>query len=124
MERPAALSIETASIAPGIHEIKLVGDLDRGSTETFHGVIQEALANRRYRIVVDLRRAPYLCGLAISILIDATRIAREHGGELVLASVMPKIRRVMVLLGVDSMLAFAETSEAAVKRLSRRLTIW
>jgi anti-sigma B factor antagonist len=86
--------------ADGWHVVELVGRLDIETTGRFDHGMQEAIARRPGRIVVDLRRVTHIDSSGIRALILAQRAATAEAVEVCLLPGSSHVRRILRTTGV------------------------
>ncbi|HXG76174.1 MAG TPA: STAS domain-containing protein [Gaiellaceae bacterium] len=91
----------------------VAGELDMATTPR----LEEALAGRgrAERLVVDLGECSFLDSSAVRFLVQAAREREAAGGELVLATDDPGIRRVLEITAVDTVLTVHPSVSAALR---------
>ena len=80
--------------------VDVVGELDLSSLPRVRAEIDEALAGRPERLIVDLSACPFVDASALSMLLDAHRRARRSGGSLPLRGCSPRVLRLLALTGL------------------------
>lgn len=73
-----------------------------------------ALPDRR-RVVVDMDHTPFMDSAGLGVLIGAIRRIRADGGELVIASSEPSMRRLFHVTGLDKVVEVVDDIESAIE---------
>lgn len=108
------MTFETAEIQDGVMVVRLIGDMDLYTCDGLDDVLNQAVAQRSGRVVVDLARTTFVDSMALGLLIGAGRRAREAGGALHLASPLSHVRRTLALLSLDRLIPmFPSVQDAA-----------
>jgi len=76
------------------------------------GALAELVDQGIYHLVVDLEQVSFLDSSGIGVLMGVQRRLREHGGSLRLAAPSARVRRVLELTGVTTVLPICTTHEA------------
>ncbi len=91
----------------------VAGELDMATTprleEALRGCVDEE------RLVIDLAGCTFLDSSAVRFLVQTARQREAAGGELVLATEDPGIRRVLEITAVDTVLAIHPSVAAALQ---------
>jgi anti-sigma B factor antagonist len=80
--------------------LEAAGELDLAYAGELRAKLAEA-AVPGGRVVVDLGRVEFLDSTALGVLVAAAKRQRATGGEVVVRSPQPRIRRVFELTGLD-----------------------
>ncbi|GAA0733050.1 STAS domain-containing protein [Dactylosporangium roseum] len=92
--RPAAPTVE----------IIVTEELDAASVPRMSALLQDAMAMRPGRLLVDLAQCPFVDASAIGMLLDVHRQMWSEGGRLTLRGPSPRVRRTLHLARVDHVL--------------------
>ena len=87
--------------------LPVVGQLDSSTLARVRGQLQDALAERPDRLVVDLSDCPFVDAAALAVLVEAHRTASRYGGLLVLLGCQPRVVRALSLTGLRRVFAYA-----------------
>lgn len=88
----------------GTIRLSVRGELDAACSKALREELDEVVACRPPRLVVDLHAAGFLDSAALAALVSARRQLAAHGGELVLARVPASVRRTVQLTGLEAIL--------------------
>jgi anti-sigma B factor antagonist len=92
----------------------LKGNVDTVTAESLLVALQEAIASGRAQLVGDLSGVGYTSSAGLRALLGAMKQARQAGGDLRLAGVGDKVRKVLELSGFTSILRLYDDVETAV----------
>lgn len=79
----------------------LEGRIDSEGAVDLDLALQTAIAEQKYKLVLDMEKVRYLNSAGLRTLADILTQCREHGGDLRLAALNPKVRRVFQIIGFD-----------------------
>ncbi|WP_229896009.1 STAS domain-containing protein [Streptomyces cinerochromogenes] len=103
----------TASVTDGIHVLAAAGEIDHQTGDILAHALEVSGATRP-RVVVDLGHVTFMDSSGINILITAHNTLTEAGGWLRLAQPRPAVRRVLYLVGIDTVIDCHETLTQAL----------
>ncbi|WP_406368524.1 STAS domain-containing protein [Streptomyces sp. NBC_00647] len=112
-EQPARLSI-TQTITDGIRVLALAGELDADNA----GALRQALRveeDSAPLTVLDLSAVTFMDSSAISVLAAAHRDADAAGGWMRMAALSQPVRRVVEIVGLDTIITCCPTLAQALK---------
>lgn len=98
--------------------IQAEGRLDAEAAPALESELNAALNASQTRIVLDLSKVTYISSSALRVLVGAWRRARAQGGDLVLASLSPRVREICEMVGFDRVFTIRETVPQAVSALT------
>ena len=102
-----------ASVGDGHVVVVLRGDLDvTGAADA--GAAIAALVARGQRLVIDMSALDFMDCAALGALLKVRALARNRGGDVVLAAPQPLPRRVLALTGTDMVFCVQASVAAAV----------
>ncbi|MFI8455374.1 STAS domain-containing protein [Kitasatospora sp. NPDC085464] len=84
--------------------VPLSGDLDDFAAREVRGLLEVLLDGGSARVVVDLGAVGFVDSTGLNALLGAARRAREGRGAQRLAAAAPRVRDVIELTGVESLL--------------------
>lgn len=82
----------------------LDGRLDAVATPTFLDCVREQIELGHGRLVIDLKKVDFMSSAGVKMLIQATQLSRQQGGDLRLANARGRVKRVLNLAGVSSII--------------------
>ena len=96
-------SISHETIGDGVDLITVSGALDAHTFEQLEEVINNLLAEGRFRLVVDMTRVNYISSAGVGVLIAAANETEASGGKVVLMSPTKEVGEVLDTLGLAEM---------------------
>lgn len=113
-EPPLAARLSVTNPAPSVWVIAPHGRLDAALCSGLTMVVNEHLDVGRRRLVIDLSRVDYVSSTGLKTLVSLWQKAREAKGNMVLASVQPRVLEVLGIIGLDLVFnIFGSAREAA-----------
>jgi anti-sigma B factor antagonist len=98
----------------GVAIFVLEGRIDSEGAVTLDNTLLGGVEAGKHKMVLDMAQVQYLNSAALRTLADVISTNREKGGDLKLASLPPKVKRVLQLVGFDRFSAIYDTVEAAI----------
>jgi anti-sigma B factor antagonist len=98
----------------GITILILEGRIDSEGAIQLDDALRAGIEAGETRIVLDLAEVQYMNSAALRTLADIITKTREKGGDLKLAALQPKVRRVLQIVGFDRFSSIHETLKAAL----------
>ncbi len=99
----------------GVKVYTLTGRVDSEGCEILDNTLCAAVDNQRYKLVLDMTDVQYVNSAALRTLAEIISTTREHGGDLRLAALQPKVKRVLQIVGFDRYSAlYGSVDEALV----------
>ncbi|MDQ7843290.1 MAG: STAS domain-containing protein [Armatimonadota bacterium] len=97
----------------GVEILDVQGELDIYTSPRLRAALQEAMADGRVRLVVNLLQTTYLDSTALSVLTSAFKQAKDAGGTVALVYNQPQIEKIFTITGLHEVFpVFASESEA------------
>ena len=90
----------------------IIGTGDREMNDT----VNRLLADRHFRIVIDMAAVPRIDSSGVDALVNAVRRARENGGDAKLARVTPRIRQLLEITQLTSVFDLQPDVAQAIAR--------
>ena len=94
---PCALNIDARASRDAI-VLAFSGDADAAAAPLLAHALTQASANGNRRIAIDLAGLEFIDTHCLSILFDTHEMLRDRGGDLVLRSPRPPVRRLLDIL--------------------------
>jgi anti-sigma B factor antagonist len=91
--------------------------MDRMEAVGINVEIEDLLAEGNQNYVIDLSNLEYMNSTGLNILLNLTNKAKESGGDVVIASVSPRIESLFTVTKLDSVFNIAKNKEEAMVRL-------
>ena len=93
------------------------GELDLHTAERLREQLADALELGGRRILVDLTGVCFMDSTALGVLVDAAKVLRSSGGQMVLVADDPRVTRVIEITGLGGVFRIASTLPEAVQEL-------
>ncbi|MDX6513034.1 MAG: anti-sigma factor antagonist [Gaiellaceae bacterium] len=111
------LNITLAEIRNDVFVATAAGELDLARKEELERALEAVLARGRARLVLDASGVPLIDSSALGLLTGAARRLRAAGGDLLLVSDDPRVRRTLEVTGLDRFFLVAPSLTAALESL-------
>jgi len=98
----------------GVTVFMLEGRVDTAGAEEMDQALQAAVAQGKYKMVLDLGQVSYISSAGLRTLADIVTRNREAGGDLKLVALNPKVLRVLRIIGFDRFFSIHDTIEQAL----------
>lgn len=110
-----AMPTDARQVESGVAIVSVSGRLILGvEVERLDTVLCELLRKEQKKFVLDLSALDYADSSGIGTLVSCLTKVKKSGGELRVAGVNPRIRRIFAITGLDSLMAMYPTvAEAA-----------
>jgi anti-sigma B factor antagonist len=99
--------------------LHLDGALDAYSFPRLESALNSLRDNSRHSVILDCTGLDYISSAALGAFIGFTRSAREHGGDMKLVKLSPKIYNIVELLGFHKILQIYPDLEMAIKAFTK-----
>jgi anti-sigma B factor antagonist len=103
----------TETVQNNIRIFRLQGRVDNQGSLDMELSLQEAFEAGDYRMILDLSQVTYINSNGLRILAAILTQTQDNGGDVLLASVSPKVKRVFQLIGFDNFFRLFDTVDAA-----------
>ena len=100
--------------AGSVKILDLQGDLDAHTAPEFEAAIQQCLDNDSHRIVVQGTSLEYISSAGLGVFMAYIEEVREHGGDIKISDLKPRVYNVFDLLGFPVLFDIEETEAAAL----------
>jgi anti-sigma B factor antagonist len=108
--------LTVARLTPRTHVATVTGELDLHTEPHLRRWLSPLADRDGATLIVDLSGAPFVDSTALGTLTALARRLREGGGELVIASDDPRLRRLLELTGLLAFMSFESSLAGAVER--------
>ena len=107
------MNIKFEAQADQVYCIEPQGRLDAVTVPALEAVLDQHLAAKHVRLVVDMSGVAYLSSSGLRALLRARKGAQAAGGDVVLCNMTPRVREVFEMIGFTSLFrVFAAVPEA------------
>jgi anti-anti-sigma factor len=108
------MSVDAKQLDSGIAVVTIAGRLAMGGeTERLDATVKGLLQQDQKRFVLDITTLDYVDSSGLGMLVSCLTNVKKAGGELKLAGANPRIRRILAMTGVDTMMPMFDTLAAA-----------
>ena len=91
------------------------GFINAHTVRGFDGAIQQAVARRRYKLVVNCEGLVYIASAGLGAMMGAIEEIRNSGGDLRLAGLNDTVRNIFEILGFNHLYRTYASEEEAVR---------
>ncbi len=113
----ADFSAEVKLVTDDVASLYIKGFLDANTFEDFDQSLNRLFEDSIYKVAVDFSGLEYVSSAGAGVLIGASSIARENGGEIVIVGAKGDVNEVFELLGINRMFKIVNSMEKGLKRL-------
>ncbi|WP_219518364.1 STAS domain-containing protein [Nonomuraea ceibae] len=99
---------------PGGAVISVVGDVDATTSAHLDAYIAQLRRAPGDHLVFNLQKMPFLDSSGLNVLLNARKLAHQHGGEIHLANIQPAPARMLQITGVGQFLPLYDTLGHAI----------
>lgn len=100
---------------------ELFGELDHHASEKVRKDIDEVMERHEaLNLVMDFRRVTFMDSAGIGVLLGRYKKVTAAGGYLLITGCSMKIRSILNMAGIFSIMEYADTKKEAVELLRRR----
>ncbi|MEO8594162.1 MAG: STAS domain-containing protein [Candidatus Solibacter sp.] len=104
------MSVEARELETGITVITISGRLAMGGdTERLDAAVKGLLQRDKKKFVLDITTLDYVDSSGIGMLVSCLTNVKKAGGDLKLVGANPRIRRILAMTGVESMMPMFNT---------------
>lgn len=107
----APLTSSTEALSDSQVMIRVHGELDMATGDTFRHLIRSTIAAGHSNMVVDMSGVAFCDSEGLSALVDATRHAETAGGLLTLVGLHPRVAKVIRITCLDQCLHIASPTQ-------------
>lgn len=108
------MSVETKQLDSGVAVVTVAGRLALGGeTDRLDAAVKSLLQKDQNRIVLDISALDYADSSGIGMLVSCLTNVKKAGGEFKLVGANARIKRILSMTGVDSMMSMFDTLAAA-----------
>ena len=105
---------------PGqVYRLAPQGRLDAVTVPSLETAIDEQLAARHFRLVIDLSEVGYLSSSGLRALLRARRQAQAGGGDVALCAMNERVTEVFEMIGFNNLFRIFATSTEAAAALTK-----
>ncbi len=112
------LQVDIEKPNPGVAVVRFTGPLTLGTS--LHAVdaqLQKMIRDGAARVVLDLTEVPYMDSAGLGVLVQASGIAKQQGGDLRLCGVSQRVAELITMTRTDGLLPMDSDVAASMKAL-------
>lgn len=96
-------------------QLDLLGQIDSHTSAQFETMLNDELAiQNHYRLILSFASVSYISSSGLKVLVSIWRKTREHGGDVLITGLQPRIREVFEMIGFDMMFRIYDSPADAV----------
>jgi anti-sigma B factor antagonist len=95
------------------------GRVDASGREEFYRVMSGIVEKGATKMLLDLSQVPYMDSTGLGVLFGVYTSLKKKGGEIRLAGVSDRMRKLLTLVCLDGMIEVSETVEDALEKFGR-----
>lgn len=92
------------------------GYLDAHTAGAFEDVIQSEIDKGVYKIIVDCESLTYISSAGLGVFMGFVEDVRDHGGDIKICGLIPKVRQVFELLGFQQLYHILDNRDDALRK--------
>ncbi|HEX3623713.1 MAG TPA: STAS domain-containing protein [Acidimicrobiales bacterium] len=101
---PSSEFTSWASFEPGGAVVAVRGELDLSTVATLARSLAPVLDTHPHELILDLAELRFIDSTGLSLLVKTSKELKEHEGMLALTHPTPPVRRVLEIVGLDTLL--------------------
>ncbi|MFP4321619.1 MAG: STAS domain-containing protein [Anaerolineales bacterium] len=98
----------------GITIFDIDGRVDSEGAVDLDLALQTAVSEEKYKLVLNMQNVRYINSSGLRTLADILTQSKENDGDLKLAALDPKVKRVLEIVGFDNFFAIHASTEEAI----------
>lgn len=98
----------------GVTVFVLQGRIDTQGAVEMDEALQNAVAQSKHKMVLDMAEVRYISSAGLRTLADILTKNKQAKGDLKLAALNPKVRRVLEIIGFDNFFSIYEAVQDAI----------
>lgn len=101
-----------------VHVLDLKGELDAHTASELEAAIQKCEQEGGYQILVNGENLQYISSAGLGVFMAYIEEVREHGGDIKIAALQPRVYNVFDLLGFPMLFDIVNTEEEAISKFA------
>ena len=113
------LQVDIQRLQPGLAVVKLTGALTLGTS--LHGAdaqLQKTIKDGAAKVVLNMTGVPYMDSAGLGVLVQASGLAKQQGGDLRLCGVADRVAELIKMTRTDALLPMDADEDASLKALA------
>ncbi len=94
--------------------IRVTGRIDANTVSQFEATLKEYVETDHLHLVFEADATTYLNSSAVRVLISAQKALKPRGGRVVISQPSERVKEVLQIAGLESVMPVYDTTEAAV----------
>lgn len=94
----------------------LSGFLDAHTVPQFEAALQEAINEKRYKIVVNFKELDYISSAGLGVFMGFIEEVRSNNGDIKLSNLSPRVYKVFDLLGFPALFEIFNDEQEAINK--------
>jgi len=111
------LDIESRTEGDETAVLSLAGELDVSNVARARETARKLLDGGNSRLVVDLAKVTYMDSSGLGMLVGLLKRLKESGGAMALAGLVPRVKRVFEITGLQQIFTLCDDVAAALKEV-------
>ncbi len=107
------MEMETYPISHSVHVVRVHGDLDGKTAETFFDGIAQIIDDGKRKLIIDCGRLGYVSSVGIAALMRTHARMKAKGGNVKLAALQSVVQSVLTTMRLDRVFDMYESIEGA-----------
>lgn len=99
-----------------VQVLDLKGELDAHTAPELEAAIQQCQAEGHYNLLINGEHLRYISSAGLGVFMAFIEEMREHGGDIKVAALQPKVYNVFDLLGFPMLFDITETEDEALAK--------
>lgn len=113
------LQVEIQRPQPGLAVVKFAGALTLGtSLHSADAQLQKTIKDGVAKVVLNMTEVPYMDSAGLGVLVQASGLARQQGGDLRLCGVSERVAELIKMTRTDALLPMDADEDASLKSLA------
>ncbi|MGL4392533.1 MAG: STAS domain-containing protein [Fusobacteriaceae bacterium] len=100
--------------------LKVIGELDALVAPKLKEKIAKLLESDTKKIVIDFEQLSHINSLAMGILRNKLKTAKENGGDIKLVKLNSHIKDIFEMIGLDEIFEIYQTEAEAIQKFSKK----
>lgn len=117
-EFPAVQAVKVQVLPNNVWLLVPEGRLDTAQSPGFAAAFSRQLEQGRRAFIVDMALVDYVSSAGLKTLVSSWQRVRDLKGDMVLASLTPRVREILQMTGLDLVFTFAENVQDAERRFT------
>lgn len=108
------LEVTTRELDSNTAVIEIQGDIDFYSSAELKDILENAIEKGKHRLIIQLEKVEFIDTAGIGVLVGRLGPARQRGGDVVLVSSRPQVKKVFQMTGLLQAFRFFDAMDEAI----------